>query len=129
MTRLTRQTLALLLALIVLAAAVPGEVGAHAFPIRSDPRVGWTISSSPPSVRIWFDGELEPAFSAIAVYNADKQRVDRGNGKVNPSDAMLLEVDLPPLPPGTYRVVWSVVARDTHRTEGDFPFTIQGKSP
>jgi hypothetical protein len=51
--------------------------------------------------------------------------VDKGDGRVNPSDSTILEVSLPPLPPGNYRVFWSVVARDGHRTEGDFPFTIE----
>ncbi len=45
--------------------------------------------------------------------------------RVAPSDAMLLEVSLPPLSPGIYRVIWNVVARDGHRTEGDYTFTIQ----
>jgi hypothetical protein len=34
-------------------------------------------------------------------------------------------VSLPSLSPGTYRVIWSVVARDGHRTEGDYTFTIK----
>lgn len=101
----------------------------HAFPVRSEPRVGWTITTSPAKVRIWFDGELEPAFSTIAVYDSGKHRVDEGNGRVSPSDATLLEVDLPQLHPGKYRVFWNVVARDTHRTEGDFPFTVKGQEP
>lgn len=79
----------------------------------------------PPSqVRIWFDGALEPVFSTILVKNADGHRVDREDGRVNPSDNTILEVSLPSLPSGKYRVFWSVVARDGHRTEGDFPFTI-----
>jgi len=80
-------------------------------------------------VTIWFDGELEPAFSTITVYNSAKQRIDKGNGRVSPSDATILEVDLPALPSGTYRVYWNVVAKDTHRTEGDFSFIVEGKSP
>ncbi len=109
--------------------AFPSQSRGHAFPIRSEPRVGWTIPKPPPKVTIWFDGELEPAFSMIAVYNSAKQRVDKGNGRVSPSDATLLEVDLLPLPSGIYRVYWSVVSKDTHRTEGDFSFTVEGKSP
>ncbi len=116
-----------LLASILIVAAVPAVALGHAFPIRSEPRVGWTIAASPPKVRIWFDGELEPAFSSIVVYNSAKQRVDKDNVRVSPLDATVLEVNLPALPPGTYRVYWSVVAKDTHHTEGDFPFTIQGK--
>jgi methionine-rich copper-binding protein CopC len=37
----------------------------------------------------------------------------------------LLEVSLPSLPTGNYHVFWSVVARDGHRTEGDYTFTIK----
>jgi len=32
---------------------------------------------------------------------------------------------LPPLPAGTYRVKWHVVSVDTHRTQGDFKFTVK----
>ncbi len=109
--------------------AFPSQSRGHAFPIRSEPRVGWIIAASPTKVTIWFDGELEPAFSTIAVYNSAKQRMDKGNGRVSSFDATILEVDLPTLPAGTYRVYWSVVAKDTHRTEGDFPFITEGKSP
>ena len=107
---------------------VPSQTWGHAFPVRSEPRVGRTISASPAKVTVWFDGELETAFSTIAVYNAAQQRVDKNNGRVSPADATVLEVDIPPLPPGGYRVRWSIVAKDSHRTEGDFFFTVQEKS-
>lgn len=129
MRKLGLTKLASALASILIIPAFPAQSRGHAFPLRSEPRVGRTIATSPPVVKIWFDGELEPAFSTIAVYDAAKQRVDKRNGRVNPAEATVLEVDLPALPPGTYRVHWSVVAKDTHRTEGDFPFTIEGKSP
>jgi hypothetical protein len=86
--------------------------------------VGITLSAAPTEVRIWFDGEIEPVFSTIRVENGDRQRVDKGDGRVSPHDGRLLTVSLPPLPSGKYRVFWSVVARDGHRTEGDFPFRI-----
>jgi methionine-rich copper-binding protein CopC len=119
----------LALTLTLLQAGSPSLAEGHAFPIRSDPRVGWKVTVSPAKVTIWFDGELEPAFSTLAVYDSAKQRVDKNNARVIPSDATVLEVDLPPLPPGSYRVYWSVVAKDTHRTEGSFPFSVQEKSP
>jgi methionine-rich copper-binding protein CopC len=103
----------------------PGPGWAHAFPDHSEPRVGHTLDAPPPSVRIWFDGEIEPVFSTLRVENADHRRVDRGDGRVDPSDRTLLEVGLPALPPGRYHVFWSVIARDGHRTEGDFSFRIK----
>ncbi len=104
---------------------LPGVSEGHAFPDHSDPRVGSTVSGSPATVRIWFDSEMEPVFSTLTVQDANGRRVDKGDGRVDPSDATLLEVSLPPLPPGSYRVIWNVVARDTHRTMGDFKFTIK----
>jgi copper resistance protein C len=108
--------------------AAPAPVEAHAFPIRSEPRVGWTIASAPPKVTIWFDGELEPVFSVITVYNTAKQQVDKHNSRVGGSDNSIIEVDLPPLPEGSYRVYWKALSKDTHVTEGDFTFTIAANS-
>jgi methionine-rich copper-binding protein CopC len=111
--------------LLVLAlASVPLPVWAHAFPDHSEPRVGHTVDP-PRSVRVWFDGELEPVFSTIRVEDGDKRRVDRGDPRVDPGDRTLLEVSVPVLPPGRYEVFWSVVARDGHRTEGSFPFRVK----
>ncbi len=103
----------------------PSPCWAHAFPDRSDPRVGHTVEAPPPSVRIWFDGEIEPIFSSVRVEDDNKRQVDKGDGHVDARDGKLLEVSLPPLSPGRYQVYWSVVARDGHRTEGHFPFRIK----
>lgn len=103
----------------------PSGAAAHAFPDHSEPRVGHTVAASPPSVRIWFDGQIEPVFSTLRVEDRDKRRVDKGDAHVSPTDGTLLEVGLPTLPPGRYRVFWSVVARDGHRTEGDFAFRVK----
>jgi methionine-rich copper-binding protein CopC len=104
---------------------LPEVAMGHAFPDHSDPKVGATIAASPDRVRIWFDSDLEPAFSSIMVHSAEGKMVDKRDGRVNPSDPTLLEVSVPKLPPGTYRVFWNVVARDTHRTMGDYTFTIK----
>ena len=97
----------------------------HAFPDHSEPRVGHTVDASPPTVRIWFDGAIEPVFSTLRVEDADKRQVDRNDSRVSATDATLLEVGLPPMAPGRYRVLWSVVSRDGHRTEGTFGFRIE----
>jgi methionine-rich copper-binding protein CopC len=97
----------------------------HAFPDHSDPRVGSTISISPAQVRIWFDSDLEAAFSTLMVHNADGKMIDKRDSRVDPADPKLLQISLPPLPPGTYLVIWNVVSRDGHRTNGQFSFTIK----
>jgi copper resistance protein C len=116
-----------LLAALTSIAALPRSSAAHAFPIRSDPRVGWTVPNSPRKATIWFDGELEPVFSTVAVYNSAKRQVDKNNSRVGGADNSVLEVDLPPLSPGSYHVYWKALSKDTHVTEGDFTFTVAGK--
>ena len=110
--------------LVVALACAPLAAWAHVFPDHSEPRVGHTVDP-PRSVRIWFDGAIEPVFSTIRVEDGDRRRVDGGDGHVDPGDDRLLEVSVPPLPPGRYQVFWSVVARDGHRTEGSFPFRVK----
>ena len=104
---------------------MPASSSGHAFPQRSDPRVGSTVSGPVTSVSIWFDSDLEPLFSKIVVKNSSGKQVDKGDSHADPKNDALLIVDVTPLPPGAYHVYWSVVARDTHRTEGDFTFTVK----
>lgn len=104
---------------------LPGTTWGHSFPDHSDPKVGATVNGSPSHVRIWFDGALEPAFCTLSVQDSGGKKVDKGDGRVSPADATLLEVGISSLPPGTYRAVWNVVARDGHRTMGDFTFVIK----
>ena len=104
---------------------MPQAVFGHAFPDHSEPKVGATVEYPPKLIRIWFDGALEPVFSTISVKDSGGNIVDRGDGRVNPSDVTILEVSLPALSPGIYRVIWNVVARDGHRTMGDYTFEIK----
>jgi methionine-rich copper-binding protein CopC len=116
---------ALLFMALAFAVVLPDTARAHAYPDHADPKVGSTVAASPERVRVWFDSALEPAFSSIMVHTADGAMVDKRDGRVDQSDPTLLEVSVPSLPPGKYRVYWSVVARDGHRTSGDYTFTIK----
>ena len=112
-------------AMLLIALSIPGLALAHAFPDHSEPRVGHAVEASPPEVRIWFDGAIEPVFSTMKVEDANGRRVDRDDAHVDASDETLLEVSVAPLAAGSYQVEWSVVARDGHRTEGKFPFRVE----
>ena len=111
--------------LCVLLLPWPLPAWAHAFPERSQPRVGSTVNASPPQVRIWFDADIEPLFSTLYVKNAQGRQVSTGKGHLASNSARLLETHVPALPPGVYHVYWSVVARDGHRTEGRYRFIVR----
>lgn len=97
---------------------------AHAFLKNSSPPVGGNVPVPPKSVIIDFTEGVEPAFSTIAVQNAQGKRVDEGQTHLVNGDRTRLAVDLPNLPPGEYTVIWHATAVDTHKTEGSFHFTV-----
>lgn len=104
---------------------LPEASWGHAFPDHSNPKVGSTVSGSPSMVRIWFDGDIEPVFSTIMVHTMDGRMIDKRDGHVDTKDSTLLEVSVPPLSPGQYLVIWSVIARDGHHTMGQYTFTVK----
>lgn len=121
----TRMQRALLVFLALAAApmfVVPAR--AHAFLDHAVPAVGSSVKGSPSQVKVWFTQQLEPAFSTIQVLDRSGKRVDKADIKVDPAEPTVLQVSLPTLPPGTYRVTWRVLSVDTHVTEGDFTFNV-----
>jgi hypothetical protein len=100
---------------------------AHAFLDHAEPRVGATVAASPPTLKLWFTQNLEPAFSSLQVDDAQGRQVDKKDSTVDPENKSLLTISLPPLPPGTYTVVWHVVSVDTHKTQGHFTLIIAAR--
>jgi len=114
---------AIISALVMLALAAPAA-WAHAFLDHALPSVGNAMATPPPTIRIWFTQELEPAFSTVEVRDDSGNRVDAGDAAVDGADPTLLHATLKPLPPGKYHVGWHVLSVDTHTTEGTFTFTV-----
>ena len=120
---LTRQIIAGLFSIIVIMA--PGYVYAHASLHHSEPAAGAIVESSPETIRLWFSKPIEPSFSKVKVIDQAGQQVDKNNASVSGDEAKLLEISIPVLPAGTYKVIWSIVALDGHKAKGDFTFTIK----
>jgi methionine-rich copper-binding protein CopC len=103
------------------------DASAHAFLDHASPPVGSVIHGSPAQVRLWFTQELEPAFSTVKVLDRNGRQVDKQDQQdkqVDRANPVLLQVSLPELAPGRYRVVWRALSVDTHVTEGDFTFDV-----
>jgi methionine-rich copper-binding protein CopC len=97
---------------------------AHAFLERASPPVGSEIAASPAEVAITFTEGVEPLFSAIELRGPNGATVPAGTPHVAPDNNKVLSIQLPKLPPGIYTVIWHVTSVDTHKTEGNFQFTV-----
>ncbi len=109
----------------VLALASAGTAFAHGDLATSNPAAGATVKTAPAEVSITFKEEVEPRFSGIEVQDAQGQRVDQGETHIAPDDAKVLSVDLKPLAPGTYKVIWHNTSVDSHKEKGSFEFTVK----
>ena len=104
--------------------AVPAAL-AHTHPVSMTPAPDSTIDP-PDSIVMHFSGDLEPKFSSITLVNATGHVVNVAQSVVSSSDAKLMTLALPKLPGGVYTVSWVGVSVDSHRSQGDYKFTITG---
>jgi methionine-rich copper-binding protein CopC len=94
---------------------------AHTHPEKMSPAADASVAA-PASVTIEFSGDLEPKFSSITVVNATGHVVNTDPSK---ADAKTMTVALPPLPAGIYTVDWTAVSVDSHRSKGEYKFTVK----
>jgi methionine-rich copper-binding protein CopC len=115
----TSRLIMLLTSTLLLASATP--VWAHAKPQHTSPQAGQTVVA-PSELRIDFSETLEPAFSQLQLQSPEGKPVVLENTQVS---GKTLRVALPHLSAGIYRVKWTAVARDGHRTQGQYSFSIK----
>ena len=101
------------------------HVQAHAMLERADPGAGRILERPPEAIVLRFDSKLELPFCHVRVEDASGQQLDDGQISYVNQRHDTLQLALPPLPPGTFHVPWSVVSRDGHRTQGDYRFTLR----
>jgi copper resistance protein C len=98
---------------------------AHAFLDHAEPAVGTTVDTPPTEIKIWFTERLEPAFSQIQLFDHRGKPVTQNRATVDSSDPSLLQLAVPALSPGNYKVTWKVMSVDMHMTVGNFAFTVR----
>ena len=94
---------------------------AHAHLDHASPPVDGTVATAPSEVTLSYTQNLEPAFSGVEVTDASGARVDQGKPQVSGST---MSVALKAIGPGAYHVHWHVLSVDTHKTEGNFTFSV-----
>jgi copper resistance protein C len=109
---------------LVATVAVITAADAHAFLEQAMPPVGGAVPTAPKEIRLTFSEGVELRFSGIELATGDGRTIAIGPVATVPGDDKQLVLVVPPLAPGRYRVRWHVVSVDTHRTEGEYTFTV-----
>ena len=107
------------------ALAFAANAFAHAELKSSVPEKDATVNPAPSEIALTFDEEVNPKLSLIVVEDAAGQKMDKADSHLAGGDTKHLSVDLNPLKPGIYQVLWtSVAADDGHKLTGKFSFTV-----
>jgi copper transport protein len=117
-----------LLAVALLALALPAGASAHATLTTTHPEFGSRIGSSPKYVVLTFDQSVDVLPNAIRVYAADGRLVSGDTGPTNP-DKRTIDVPVSRLPRGGYTVRWRAVSADGHVVSGVFTFGVRMRAP
>ena len=96
---------------------------AHAHLESSTPAAGSTVASAD-ELRLVFTEGVEQAFTKVVISH-DQTPVAVSSLKTEPGNQKVLIVTpAQPLPAGTYQVKWNAVSVDTHKSAGDYSFTV-----
>lgn len=98
---------------------------AHASLAQSEPKANATLDIAPKQVHLQFTEPLEAKFSGIEVIDASGTTIRTDKATVEPSKPTAMQLSLPILKPGVYKVRWGAVARDGHRAKGEYVFTVK----
>lgn len=107
-------------------ALVPLTALAHAQLISSNPVPGTILDKAPAHVELIFSETVTPAGRGMSVYAPDGRLASAGSAK---ADGNRLSVSLNGATDGTYAVIWTVIAADTHPSRGSFTFSVVNTSP
>lgn len=116
------RTLTMIISLLLAALGV-SIAQAHAVLDHASPQVGGTVPTAPRELTLSFTQNVEPTFSSVEVVSTSGARVDAGKAWISGNT---MQVELKPLPPGTYHVHWRVISVYTHAAQGSFSFRVGG---
>lgn len=109
--------------IVVLGLVLPGIASAHAFLVRTTPRPGERLGTSPPAVVLDFSEPIVSGSARITVRTSDGVAVALGPPEERRGGAQVW-APLPPLDDAIYRVGWQVLADDGHASAGEFAFAV-----
>lgn len=111
------------LLLFVLTISFSAQLWAHAVLMESTPTANATVSGSEIAVTLRFNVRIDASRSRIHLGSSDGTSVNLPLTTDSGPDRLQSKVT--GLKPGTYKLIWQVLASDGHMTRGEIPFTVR----
>lgn len=114
-------------ALVALMWAQTSSVMAHAQLIKAEPARRAALDKAPAQIRLWFNEEIEGAYTTLTVSDANKKLVTDAKPKVVADDPKSIILPMPKTNPGKYKVKFRVLSVDGHIVDSTFNYTVKSK--
>jgi methionine-rich copper-binding protein CopC len=109
----------------IVAGITASAAQAHGKIVASEPKAGGELQAGPKEIRLRFNEALESAFSKIALVDAREAAIALSGITVDKNDPKVIFAQVPALKPGQYRVRWTAMTHDGHKTKGEFGFKVE----
>lgn len=100
---------------------------AHAIIVRTSPDQSGVAPDSIGKVEVWYDAGIRDDFAALAVIDANGERVDKRDAAIDSSDQSHVSASVGILGPGTYTVRYRALSADGHIVSGAWNFEVHPK--
>ena len=104
--------------------AFPNLAWCHAILIESVPPHEATLDKAPQTILLKFNAALEHVITQVYLIDRNKNETTLEKAEESKADRIIVRV--PPLSPGVYTILYKVLARDGHVTQGSIRFTLRG---
>jgi len=111
--------------LIAAAAGAASLAQAHAKIASSEPAPDSALQAAPKAIRLHFNEAIEPAFSKIALFDAQQVAIALPKVALDKDDPKTMSTTVPALTSGSYSVRWSTMTHDGHKVKGQYSFTVK----
>jgi len=100
---------------------------AHAQLVKAEPARRAVLDKAPTQIRLWFNEEIEGAYTSLSVLGANKKPVTDAKPEVVSDDPKSVVLPLPNLKPGKYTVKFRVLSVDGHIVDESFNYKVKNK--
>tara|TARA_B100000686_G_C16694877_1_gene919887 strand:+ start:195 stop:599 length:405 start_codon:yes stop_codon:yes gene_type:complete len=102
-------------------------VWAHAQLIKAEPARRAALDSAPEQIRLWFNEEIEGAYTTLTVSGPNKKLITNAKPRVVKDDPKSIILSIPETKPGKYTVKFRVLSVDGHVVDSAFNYTVKNK--
>ncbi|MBL80055.1 MAG: copper-binding protein [Nitrosomonadaceae bacterium] len=102
-------------------------VWAHAQLIKAEPARRAALDRAPEQIRLWFNEEIEGAYTTLTVFGSNKKLITNAKPRVVKDDPKSIVLPIPETKPGKYTVKFRVLSVDGHVVDSTFNYTVKNK--